>query len=294
MDVAAHAQSSGFAPCRRALLGMLAALVLLLPAQRAQAAERYGFGVLPQRSAVLTAQFWNPILAHVGARAGVELDLNVARSGNESSAAVERGEYDFVYSNHIFTPRVASAGYKVFARIGDEALTGQIVTLAGSSIGELTDLHGREVGFPSTSAFVAFALPMDHLLRRSISVAPVFGGNQEGIMAQLKAGRVAAAGVNAKLMRAYAEREGISYRVLWESAPFGDIPIAAHPRVPAAVAAAVRAALVGMADDAEGAAILANAARIAGLSSVVFRAVTPADYRNYVDFYRNTLVKELR
>lgn len=294
MGAILHAPSSGLAPFLRAMTRCLALAGAILLAPIADATERYSFGVLPQRSAVLTAEFWNPILAHAGARAGVELDLKVVRTGNESAAAAERGEYDFVYSNHIFSPRVQPAGYRVLARIGDEALTGQLVTLAGSSIGELKDLHGREVGFPSPSAFVAYALPMDQLLRRAISVAPVFGANQEGTMAQLKAGRVAAAGVNAKLMRAYAEREGISYRVLWESAPFGDIPVAAHPRVPPAVVAAVRGALVGMADDAEGAAILAAAARLIGQPAVVFRPVTPADYRNYAEFYRSTLVKELR
>ena len=38
-------------------------------------------------------------------------------------------------------------------------------------------------------------------------------------MAQLKAGKIAAAGVNGKLMQAYAAREGFRIRVPWESSP---------------------------------------------------------------------------
>ena len=49
------------------------------------AAESYSFGVIPQRSAVLTAQYWNPILDYAGRKAGVELLLKVARSGKIKS-----------------------------------------------------------------------------------------------------------------------------------------------------------------------------------------------------------------
>lgn len=275
---------------RRLCFGLLLAGVM----SPAVSAERFTFGVLSQRSAVLTAQYWNPILAHAGRKAGVELDLRVARTGSDSADAAEHGDYDFIFSNHIFQPRIAAVGYRVFARIGDEALTGQIVTLSSSPVNSLKDLHGREVGFPSVSAFVAYALPMDQLLRQGVSVLPVFGGNQEGIMAQLKAGRVLAAGVNGKMMKAYAEREGLNYRVLWESAPYSDMPLAAHPRVPPSVLTAVRAALLGMGDDPEGAAILDASARLAGQKPMPFRPVTPADYRNYTEFYKHTLVKELR
>ncbi|MFM6280624.1 MAG: PhnD/SsuA/transferrin family substrate-binding protein, partial [Dolichospermum sp.] len=77
-----------------------------------------------------------------------------------------------------------------------EAIAGQIVTLDESPVRSLRDLGGKEVGFPSQAAFVGYAVPMDQLLRQGVSVVPVFGGNQEGIMGQLKAGKVAAAGIH--------------------------------------------------------------------------------------------------
>lgn len=259
------------------------------------AADQYSFGVVTQRSAVVTAQYWNPILDYLRKRAGVELALKVPRTGGESADAAARGEYDFIFSNHIFQPRIAPAGYQVIARPRDEPISGQIVTLESSPIRDLADLAGREVGFPSKAAFVGYGLTMDALLRSKVPVQPVFGGNQEGIMAQLKAGRVAAIGVNGKLMQAYAAREGLRYRVLWHSEPYHDMPIAVHPRVPKAVAAAVRETLARMAEDAEGAAILAAAAAIVGQKPPFgFLPATTRDYQNYIDFYRGTLVQELR
>ncbi|MFC5300348.1 phosphate/phosphite/phosphonate ABC transporter substrate-binding protein [Azospira restricta] len=279
--------------CRRCAAAVLLLLAALAPLPAA--AEAYSFGVLPQRSALLTAQYWNPILDHVGRKAGVTLALRVARTGVESSEAAERGEYDFIYSNHIFQPKVAAAGYRVILRTRDEAITGQIVTLAESPVRALQDLAGKEVGFPSRSAFVGYALAYDQLLRQQVAVVPVFGANQEGIMAQLKAGRIVAAGVNGVVMKAYAERERIGYRILWESQPYFNLPVAAHPRVPQAVVAAVAGAFTGLHEDAEGARLLAAAAAVVGqLPPLGFRAATPADYRNYVEFYRNTLIQELK
>lgn len=265
-------------------------LLTCLFAAAPAAAAAHSFGVLPQRSAVLTAQYWNPILAYAERRSGVPLRLEIARSGSESGAEVARGRYDFVYSNHIFQPGRAGQ-YRVILRPRTRAIAGQIVTLADSPLRRLEDLRGQDVGFPSRSAFVAYALPMDQLRRRGIAVQAMFGGNQEGIMAQLKAGKVAAAGVNDQVMRAFALRENLSYRVLWESEPYQDIPVAVHRRVPEAAARAVQRALAGMAEDPEGARLLAASARIVSQPPPLgFLPAGPADYRNYEDFYRRTVL----
>jgi phosphonate transport system substrate-binding protein len=275
--------------------GLLFFLVACLSAFGVVAAESYSFGVLSQRGAVLTAEYWNPILNYVQQRTGVVLLLKVARTGQESSEATEQGLYDFVYSNHIFQPRMAAANYQVILRPRDEAITGQIVTLANQNVRTLKDLDGREVGFPSPAAFVGYAVTMDQLLRQGVAVKPAFGGNQEGIMGQLSAGRVAAAGVNGQVMKEYAARENLKYRVLWESGPFLNIPVAVHPRVPKAVADAVRQAIDGMDIDPEGQKVLETSAKAIGQKPPYgFSASKPDDYRSYVEFYRHTVMKEFK
>lgn len=276
----------------RPLALLLAVLSGGLSPLAARAADVWSFGVLSQRSAVLTAQYWNPIFDYVQRKTGVVLELRIARSAPESNAATAQGAYDFVYSNTIFQPRMARANYQVILRPNDDAITGQIVTLEDSPIQTLQALRGKLVGFPSQEAFVGYAVPMDLLLRQGIAVQPVYGGNQEGIMAQLKAGRVVAAGVNGQIMRTFATREAISYRVLWESKTFLNLPIAVHPRVPKAVVEAVRQAIDGMESDAEGLRILETTARVIGQKPPYgFRVSSPADYRSYRDFYRHTVLK---
>lgn len=255
----------------------------------------YSFGVLSQRSAILSAQYWNPILQYVKTRTGIELVLKLARTAPESNEAIERGEYDFVYSNTIFQPRFATAGYQVILRPRSEAIAGQIVTVENSPIKTLKDLAGQEVGFPSLAAFVGYAVPMDALLRAGIQVMPVFGGNQEGIMSQLKAGKVLAAGVNSQVMKSFAGREHLKYRVLWESPPYHNLPVAVHPRVPKPLAEEVKKAIDGMEHDPEGLRVLEATAQVIGQKPPLgFQSSRPEDYRAYVDFYKNTLVTDFK
>lgn len=270
---------------------LLSFLILALPAR---GEGTYSFGVLSQRSAVLTAQYWNPLLDHVSRKAGISLQLKIARTAPESNAAIARGEYDFVYSNTIFLPATSAPGYQVILRPKADAITGQIVCLDDAPVKTLADLKGAVVGFPSKAAFVGYALPMDHLLRQGIAVTPEFGGNQEGIMGQLKAGKVVAAGVNNQVMRAFAARENLRYRVLWESQPYHNLPVSAHPRVPGEVAEAVRKAFADMPRDAEGARLMEESAKVIGQKPPYgFWPANQQDYQNYLDFYRHTVVKDI-
>ena len=96
------------------------------------------------------------------------------------------------------------------------------------------------------------------------------------------------------IAQAFANREGLSYRVLWESVPYNNLPISAHPRVPPDVVSAVRDTISGMNEDPEGAKVLEATAQVIGQKPPYgFVASSPADYRNYVEFYAETLVKDI-
>jgi phosphonate transport system substrate-binding protein len=268
--------------------------VLLLIMANVVVAQTYSFGVVPHRSAVLTAQHWNPILDYVGMKAGLTLQLEIARSTTANAAAVEQGTYDFSYSYLMFRPKALSQKYRVILQPRGGAIRSQIITLENSPIKSVKDLEGREMGFPSKSGFIAYALPMDYLLRKKINVTPVFGGNQEGILGQLKAGQVVAVGVSSQVMKAFAARENMSYKVIWESQPYDDLPIAVHPRVPADIVSKIQAAFIAMSNDPEGFKILEASAQVLGQKPPYgFVKSSPADYRHFVDFYRKTLVKDL-
>jgi len=267
-------------------------LALLLTGAANSGEKTYTFGVLNQRNPILTAQYWNPILKYVSAKSGVALQLQMGKNVQETDGMTERGEFDFIFSNHIFMPHIAKTGYRVIARPAGGPIQGQIVVLENAPIHALRDLEGREIAFPSETAFVAYAVTMDALQRKGIQVKPVFAGNQEGVMGQLKAGRVPAASVNSEIMLEFASREQIQYRVLWASEKFDAIPIAVQRGVGKKQVKAVQEALVNMASDPEGLQVLKTSAAVLNQKPPLgFVPANDRDYANQRNFYRTTVLK---
>lgn len=253
----------------------------------------YGFSVLNQRSLILSAQYWNPILSYVQKKSGVALRLKMGKTAPETTALTIKGEAQFAYTNHLFTADRAKLGWKVIARPTTDGIRGQIVVPVDSAIRRLEDLDRQSVAFPSAEAYAGYRVPMDALIRRGIKVTPIFAGNQEGAIGQMKSGRVVAAGVNEDVMSAFAKREKFAYRSIWSSEEFKDLPIMASPSVPESDARAVQQALLGMLADPEGKKILDQGAGLLGLEQPVgFIAASDKDYDNYREFYRKTVLKD--
>lgn len=251
------------------------------------------FGVLNQRSIALTAQYWNPILKYVSQKSGVPLQLKMGRTATETTAMTRRGEFAFVYTNHLFTPERIGLGYRVIARPGTPGVRAQIVVRDDSSLRTLADLNGRTVVFPSRESFLGYSVPVAALQEAKVEATPVFAGNQEGAVAQLQAMTVDAAAMNSQVLENYARRENFRYRVLWQSESYLDLPIMANPAVPKAKIEAVRQAFIGMAADPEGRKILEDgAASLKLMGPLGFIAADNNDYANYREFYRQAaLVK---
>jgi phosphonate transport system substrate-binding protein len=275
----------------RAAMILAAAAMLNSPGAAAQQ-KAYTFNVLNQRSIALTAQYWNPILTHVSKKSGVPLELKLAKTAQEGNAIAEKHGYDFLYTNHFFTPERDRLGYKVIARPAGEGIRSTIVVPEDSPIQTLHDLSGKDVAFVSPDGFAGYWLPMDALLRAKVKINVVFTGNQEASSAQLRVNKVAAAGVNSSVLQRYARRESFNYRALWTSEIYQDLCIMANPKVPADKVAAVRAAFINMIKDPEGRQVLeAGADLLKSTGDLGFVAAENKDYDNYRKFYRTTQVK---
>ena len=262
-------------------------------APAAPATKGYGFNVLNQRTIALTAEYWNPILSYVSKKSGVPLELKLSKNAREGNAIAEKGGYDFLYTNHFFTPERDVLGFHVIARPLGPGVNAQIVVPSDSPIRSLQDLEGKDVGFVGPDGFTGFWVPQDALLRAKVNVKGSFTGNQEASVAQLKIGKIAAAGVNGLVLERYSRREGFAYRVLWTSQIYPDLCIMAHERVPADKVAAVKAAFAGMGKDAEGRKVLeTSAAVIKATGEFGFVAADDREYDSYRAFYKTTLVKK--
>jgi phosphonate transport system substrate-binding protein len=260
---------------------VLIALLTAAPAAEALAQPRaLVFGVLNQQSPSLTAERWNPVLHYVSTVSGVPLKLAMGRTVQETNTMMGRGEFDFVFTNHNFQPEFDDIPFTVIARWAGDPIRAVIAVPMDSPVQRLADLSDRRVSFPSADAFVGYAVPMLALRKAGVSVETVYGGNQEGSLAQLKAGWVAAAAVNSRYLRRYMDREGVRFREVYLSDPYPDLAVIAHPRVPATTVDRVRKALLGMASD-PGAAGALSRAECKG-----FEPATNADYAAVRRVYR--------
>ena len=275
------------------MLRSVCLLIALLLSPSASADKDLQFGVVNLRSVLLTVQLWNPILAYVTEKTGVPLVLKMGKTADETTVRTVHGDFDFVFTNHLFTPERNKLGYRVIARFDNEGIRGLVVVLASSPYTKLSDLQGKVVAFPTPNGFGGYALPMDGLQKAGVVVDTVFMGNQEAALSNLQYGKTAAAGVNNITLANYSRRESLAYRVLYQSAVYYDVPIMAHPRVPAVTANKVRQALVGMAQDARGQQILLAASVLLNMDqSLRFVSANNEDYENYREFYRHQKTSE--
>ena len=243
---------------------------------------------MPQQAIPLVAAYWNPILAWVSARSGVRLGLKIARTSAETTAYVLRDEAEFVFTNHLFSPEREQLGWKVFGRRLTPAVHGQLVVPADSPIKTLAQLDGKDVAFPGPEAFVAYKVPVAHLLSRKLNVKPVFGGNMDGALAQMYSGKVVAAGGNSQLVEGHARRENRQFRVLWSSEPFHDLALMASSKVPEKDLKAVAAAFAEMHLDAKGLETLILASQQIGLTrDAHFISSNGSEYDAYRRFYQS-------
>jgi phosphonate transport system substrate-binding protein len=270
-------------------LCILAAVALLASALAGAAQEKktYAFSPVNQYGISLTADYWNPIIAYVSAKSGVNLTLKIGRTSADTTSYVLAKEVDFVFTNHLFSPEREQLGFKVFGRRDAPPISGQIAVPEDSPITSLEQLADQDVGFPGPEATIAYKVPYAHLLAKNIPVKVVFGGNMDGAFTQLFSGKVKAVGTHTQLLAGYAAREGRKFRVLWTSEPFHDLALMVSSRVPEKDRRAVADAFIGMGSDARGREILRTASKAVGMpSEAVFVASDGSEYAAYRRFYQ--------
>lgn len=237
------------------------------------------FGVLNQQSPAKTAQRWNPILKYLTETTGLQFQLKMGTTVQETDAMMGRGEFDLAFTNHNFQKEYDGV-YKVIARWAGNPIYGVIAVPADSPIKTLKDLHGKRVAFPSKGAFVAYAVPMVAINAARIKVEAVLSGNQEGALAQLRARQVDATAVNSRFLTQYAAQNALAYRDIYTSEGYADLAVIIHPRIPATDAEAIRTTLLGMARDPKAAAVLE------ATDSPGFAPATDRDYDNARRIYQ--------
>ena len=239
---------------RRHLLGLIVGLPC---APMAAAATRLRFGVVPQMPPAELARAWTPFIEFVGERVGLDLRFATAPDIPTFEARLADGQYDIAYMNpYHYTVFHQRPGYRAFAAEAGRRLRGILVVREDSPLAELGALGGRTLAFPAPASFAATVLPLAELSRRGVPVTPRYVNSHASVYLTVAAGLYPAGGGVQGTFDQAPDDIRAQLRVLWTSAPTSPHAFAAHPRVGSAVVMRVRQAMVAMADDEAGRALL--------------------------------------
>lgn len=222
----------------------------------AVAAESFTFGVVPQQSAHKLAKNWGPVFAYLSEQTGFTIKFATAPSIPEFERRLRRGEYDIAYMNpYHYTVFGDNPGYVAMAKQKDKVITGILVARKDMSIVGLEDLSG-ELAFPAPAAFAASILTRSALRSAGASFTPKYVRSHDSVYRAVAKGLFPVGG---GVMRTFNNTEPEirqELQVFWRSQPYTPHAIAAHPRMTIASIEAIQAALLAMADDEHGRALL--------------------------------------
>lgn len=224
----------------------------------AQAAEpTYVFARAPQLSAMTLAETWGPLLARIKKDTGINFELKVYQTRIQFQAEMSVGIPDFGYMNGHDALRAKQLhGYTPLVR-DSKPLTGIIVVRKESGLKSVQELDGKTIAFPSPQAFGASLYPQALLTHKErIQYTPEYVGTHENVYRGVYLGKFpAGTGVIQTFNREPAELKS-QLRILYETPPLPPHPFIAHPRVPEHVVQRLTKALLQLANDEEGRALL--------------------------------------
>ncbi|MCB1851669.1 MAG: phosphate/phosphite/phosphonate ABC transporter substrate-binding protein [Gammaproteobacteria bacterium] len=241
-----------------------------------ESSTQYGFGVVPQFSALEIVAIWRPILNELEHMTGLRFRL----SGSDSIPAFEKeftaGRFDFVYMNpYHFVHAQRSQGYRPLVRDVGRTLFGILVVARESQVDSIDQLHGQVVAFPSPNALGASLLPRAQFLREKIEIKPLYVRSHSSVYLNVALGKAVAGGGVQKTLEQQPQQIQDALRVIYRTQEVVSHPIAVHPRVPEELKERVTTALLALGQTGSGREMLAKVPmeRIGPASSDDYRAL---------------------
>lgn len=221
----------------RSLMACLTASPLVLAAQTPEALTVLTLGVVPVYASAEVHKRAHPLVVTLATVCKQPVKLALSRSAAEFEARFKKGAFDLVFLNpyHMVMAHKAQ-GYIPLVREGKEPSKGLLVVRADSTIRTVADLNGKTVAFPSPNTFSA-SLYLRALLEREhkVKIQVQYAKTHSNSFRQVIAGEAdAAGGALATLSNEPREITDL-LRVIYQTPPVTNHPLAAHPRVPADV-----------------------------------------------------------
>lgn len=238
---------------------LLALLLSAAVSAETREPEYLRFGVLPLQSPTKLAGMFLPLTGYLGQQLGRPVQFVTSSSFSVFMEKVAQREYDIIYLNPMLYGRSRQSGYRVIAKVASEPFTGILVTRNSGPIQALSADSlpaGLRIGFPDPGAFAATVMVRNYLNSIGIDVdrqmqVQYFGSQDSAILA-LHNGLVDIIGTWRPSLRSMPQAVRENLRIIAETPPQPQMPIAVRDDLPAEDIDRLYRALVGLAETEQG------------------------------------------
>lgn len=225
---------------------------------------------------------YQPLVEHLNRQLpGVKFELESSRDYQAFEAKFRQRGPEFLLPNPWQTLQAIKAGYHVIAMAGDASdFKGIFIVRKDAGIAQPVDLKGKSVSYPSYTALAAAIMPQAYLHAHGINIQRdiqnVYVGSQESSIMNVFLKQTAAGATWPPPWRQFQQdhpEEAAQLQVAWETPPLVNNSVMVRNDVDAALAQQVTAVLLGLAQTAQGTAILAT------LQTAAFHPANDASYQ---------------
>lgn len=225
----------------------------------------YRFAVHPLHNPKKLIQAYQPLINHLNNNIdGVLFELEASRDYQSYEAKFRAREPEFTLPNPWQTLESIKVGYNVIAMAGDaEDFKGIFIIRKDSPIGEISDLQGKVLSYPSHTALAASIMPQYHLYMNGINVNKdidnkYVGSQESAIMsAYLKESDVGVTWPPPwRLFQKDHPAEAAELKLIWETPPLMNNSVMVRDDIPVSISKKVQQLLVDLDRTEDGKAIL--------------------------------------
>ncbi len=223
----------------------------------ALAGQTYTVAVIPNHPPAELSTNWGPVIARLEKETGLIFKLKLYRTMDDFESDIEKGAADFLFAHPFQAVEAHKAkGYIPLIR-GSKTIGGTLFVRKDSPYRTVKDLEGKAIAFVGSqnvcSIFVRHLLTTGNT---QVTFTPRYTGTTSNVFKNVILGK-AAAGASLDVEVERLPKELLDQiRILLETEKTPPHPLMANPRVPREVQHSVASAVLKIANDAEGAAML--------------------------------------
>ncbi len=234
-------------------------------ARGADAPREYVIGIYPLHNPKRLAELYGPVVDYLNGRVPqAHFRLEASRNYEEFEKKLFDGYFDFAMPNGYQIVRSLKYGYRVLGKWSDDQMCrGIILVRKGGDIRQLSDLKGKKISYPASSALAGTMMPQYYLQTHGIDVKHdienLYVGSQESSIMNVLRGHVAAGATWTVPWKIFVQENpemAAQLEVKWQTEPLPNIGWVSRDDVPPMLTEKVANALVGLNKTKEGRGLL--------------------------------------